>query len=189
MTAILGCSDGEVVWIGGDSAASNLDWALINICERKVFHVDEMLIGVSGRNIVGQIIQWGLATLLEPRDPKQLRGIEYMNMSFIPALKKLLKQNDETMKNDHTGTGLTIGYRGRLYIMDSYFNVNAPRVQVSRDGAGGDLAFGAFLAYRQTGKSIPDAMMLGLAVAGAHNMTVDPPYYVLRTDTGKETDS
>lgn len=134
-----------------------------------------MIIGVSGRWRVAQLIQSGL---IAPEHPESSSDIDYFVLCFIPALKALLKQHDEVMQNDVSSTGLTIGYRAALYSMDTAFNINALREQVSADGAGGDLALGAFLAFRNCGVEIEAAMGSALDIASQHNLTVDPPFYV-----------
>lgn len=175
MTAIIGFADGEHVWIGGDSGAVNGGWQRFTIRERKVWHCGDMLIGCCGRWAVSQLLQ---SLFLPPPHEDGLTDIKYLYGCFIPALKAFLEEYKTPMVNDETTTGLLIGYRGVIYHIDSYFNTNAIEPQVVSDGAGGDLAMGAFEACRMNALSVEGSMLKALEIAARHNLTVAPPFYV-----------
>lgn len=176
MTAILGYADGEHVWISGDSAAQNGGWSQFTIRERKVWRAGDFIIGITGRLRIGQLMQ---ALFVPPQHPGELKPADYFVISFIPTLRELLRQHDESMTSDASGTGLIIGYRGVVYHMDSAFNVNAIEPQIVADGAGGDVALGAFCAFRESGVEVESSMRRALEIAGQHDLTVAPPFYVL----------
>ena len=175
MTAILGYADGKNVWIAGDSGAMNGGWQRFTVRERKVWRSGEMLIGCCGRWAVSQLLQ---SLFLPPEQKAGVTDIFYLYGWFIPALKAFLEEYKTPMANDETTTGLIIGYHGTLYHIDSYFNTNAIEPQLVADGAGGDLAKGAFEACRMNALSVEGSMLKALEIAGRHNLTVAPPYYV-----------
>lgn len=179
MTALIGYADGKTTWIGGDSAAQNGGWARFSIRERKVWQSqdEDMVIGCCGRWRVTQLLQHGLVL---PVPNPSATPLDYLVLQVIPAIQQLLKAHDETMKTEQSGTGILIGYRGVVYALDSAFCINAIEPQVVSDGAGGDVAKGAFQAFLDSGLDPEPAMLKALEIAGKFDLTVDAPYYVVK---------
>lgn len=182
MTAIVGYADGITAWIGGDSAAQNGGWTRFAIRERKVWRQQDvdMVIGCCGRWRVSQLLQ---TFLILPEQKGDESPIQYLVAQFVPAVQQVLRDHNELIKNDESGTGIIIAYKGVVYAMDSAFCVNAIEPQVVADGAGGDVAKGAFQAFLDTGMDIESAILKALAIAGDFDLTVAPPYYVLKAGT------
>lgn len=176
MTAILGYADGKHVWIGGDSSAQNGHWSRIAIRERKVFRIGEMLVGGAGLMRPIQAIRTGLKL---PEHAAEMPDLDYFITAFIPAMQQALADGKASMDDqDGNSTSLMIGYHGVLYCMGSDFSIRAHEAQAYALGNGGDIAFGAFIAYHFAVETVEMAMDLALTVAANFDLTVAPPFYV-----------
>lgn len=175
MTAILGYADGTHCWIAGDSAIQNASWERMTIQERKVFRRGDLIIGVSGRWSVNQLLQ----TLFVPPDHAPVvLDWQYLAGDFVLAMQRLLNDHEVPMKTEASSTGIMVGYRGVIYQIDECFNVNVPMPQIRSDGSGGNTARGAFQAFLDCGLSVEPAMIKALEIASKYDLSVAPPFYV-----------
>src|SRR5262245_4531749 len=100
MTCVVGLVEGGDVWIGADSAAYDSDSMNLTVRkDPKVFALgNAFLVGFCDSFRQGQAIRYHFAP------PKHLRRVsvdQYMNTSFIDALRKVLQDRGIMAKKDN----------------------------------------------------------------------------------------
>ena len=141
MTCIVGLVDGDRVWMGGDSAGVNgLDITVR--ADTKVFRNGEMLIGFTSSFRMGQLLHYRL----EPphRDP-EADVFRYMVVDFVDAVRNCLKDGGYAHRSNDVETGGTfmVGYEGRLFSVQSDYQVGEAVRGYHAIGCGADYALGS----------------------------------------------
>jgi len=144
MTCIVGLEQNEYVYIGADSMSSN-GWDREITMLSKVFKVQGFIIGYTSSFRMGQILQYHL----DIREQSQTESDgEYMVVAFIGAVRAALKSEGYTKVSDNEETGgrFLVGYKGKLWRVDSDFQINRSAAGFSAVGCGKDSALGAMHA-------------------------------------------
>lgn len=143
MTCVVAIEHEGKVWMGGDSAATRED-DIVCRSNEKVFINGEFIIGYSGSFRIGQLLQYAL------KPPKQnlfkQTDMEYMVIDFVDALRKMLKEKGALMEEkegDAHDSEFIVGYQGKIYVIESDFNVSRPLYNYAACGVGMDYALGA----------------------------------------------
>jgi ATP-dependent protease HslVU (ClpYQ) peptidase subunit len=142
MTCIIGYvdDDGSVI-IGGDSAGiDGLDYTLRK--DSKVFQNASMIFGYTSSFRMGQLLRFNLVV---PGHPAGMDDYEYMCTKFIDAVIDCFKENGyaSIKENSVSGGVFLVGYRKRLYQIDSDFQVGESLDSFNACGCGEDYAKGA----------------------------------------------
>ena len=161
------------IWMGGDSSASA--GQSIEICkEEKVFSRGTMLIGYTTSFRMGQLLKH---TLNVPVHDSHVNTLTYLVNDFTEAIRScfkaagLMKRIDEV---EEAGQFL-IGYRGRLYIIESDFAVLEPYLGFTAIGAGSEVAKGAMSVTRDMEPR--ERLMRALESAAEFCTCVRKPFY------------
>lgn len=144
MTCIVGLVDKGKVWIGGDSAGI-AGWSRTIRKDQKVFHNGEFLMGFTTSFRMGQLLRFKF------KPPTPVEGIddyEYLCTAWIDAVRECLKSGgfSHVDKNREEGGMFLVGWRGRLFSVDSDFQVGEPQLGYDAVGCGEDIALGALFA-------------------------------------------
>ena len=145
MTCIAGLIDKGKIYMGGDSAGVNSSFALAVRADQKVFVKDEFIMGFTTSFRMGQLLQYKLQ--VSPR-PERIDVFEYMVTSFVEAVRKCLKDGGFAEKKDEkekAGTFL-VGYAGRLFCIESDYQVEETMLPYAATGSGVDIALGVLFA-------------------------------------------
>jgi ATP-dependent protease HslVU (ClpYQ) peptidase subunit len=139
VTCIVGIADGEKVWIGGDSAGV-AGYAVTVRADTKVFTNGPMVFGFTSSFRMGQLLRHSLSV------PKHFEGDvdKWLCTDFINAVRQCLKDGGYATTKDGADRGgcFLFGYRGRLYQVDSDFQVAEPVDQYAAVGCGQEYAHG-----------------------------------------------
>ena len=143
MTCIIGLATKGNVWMGADSCSSD-SWQERQTLVPKLFSVGEFLIGYTDSFRMGNILQYHLS-------PEQIKGQEshqYMVQVFVEDVRNKLKDFGwaSTKENVDTGGVFLVGFRGRLFTIDSDFQVNEMADGLDACGIGEHHALAAMLA-------------------------------------------
>lgn len=213
MTCIVGFSNGKTVWIGSDSAGSTTDTIEIVRSPKKVFQVGEMLIGYCGSIRMGQILQCHLDMASLPVQPKKSKkyptDMDYLIKVFVEEVREKFKTFGFTStygedNNQEYGGFFLVGYRGRLYKVESDFHIsrrspclcghsenNPLKKQITIDSLGSgapfaigslETSFSSFSLIAADLKAPEGALYLALEIAGRCCTSVAGPFEVLRLD-------
>ncbi len=179
MTCIVGLVHNKKVWIGGDSAGiAGLDQTIR--ADAKVFTRGEFAFGFTTSFRMGQILRYSfkIPPISEGKDI-----YEYMVTDFIDAVRKALKDGGYARKESEEEKGGTflVGVRGRLFKIDSDYQVGESVKPYDACGCGESYALGAFYAQ----KSLVDpkkSVIAALEAATEFSAGVKPPYLLVCAD-------
>ncbi len=169
MTCIVGIQKEGRVYLGADRAASN-GWTVVDSGVSKVFKNGKMIAGYSGSFRFGQLLEYVFEV---PPQPKDVDDMKYMCLTFVDALREVLKDRGQARIRDNvesTGWGSAlIGYRGVLYELDSDFQVR-PKPYAST-GSGYIAALGVLNHLHRTAPKMNPNKMLEHALTTAADLT------------------
>lgn len=141
MTCIVGLITSYKVIIGGDSAGVDESYNLTIRKDPKVFRVGDMLMGITSSFRMGNLLRFNLTL---PEHPDGMDAFEYMVRHFIPAVRECLKEGGYTTvkENNEEGGSWLVAYRGRLFHIESDFQVGESTCPFDACGCGAPYALG-----------------------------------------------
>ena len=143
MTAIAALVDNGKIWMGGDSAGVDCgSMCLVVRKDEKVFIRNNFIMGFTSSFRMGNLLRYSLYL------PPQIEGatnIEYMNTSFIDAVRGCFKAGGFTSISEYKESGGTfiVGYRGALYEIEDDFQVAMPADDFISCGCGSSFCMGS----------------------------------------------
>lgn len=178
MTCTVGVVKNGKVWLGGDSYTERAGIAKFQKIGTKLIRRGPFLFGYAGGSGIAPALQYTLKL------PKHFRGVtpdelfhQFVMSHLIPCFSdcNLLEGQADSKKFDG---GLLVGFKGRLYEVDSSFGWDA-RPQYSAIGCATNLALGAFWVLGNDPTIKPARQCeVALEAAAAHDPHVAPPFYV-----------
>lgn len=176
MTCIVGLEQDGVVYIGGDSAAISMDnLSAFTISEPKVFINKGVIIGYTTSFRMGQLLQYSLSI---PKQSSKKTDSEYLVTDFINAVRKCFKKN-EWGNGDKGSCGyFLVGYKGKLYSIESDYQVIRTTHGYNACGIGEQYALGALFATKEE-KDPKKRIITALEAAANSNAGVMAPFIVL----------
>ena len=175
MTCIVGLVHENMVYMGGDSAGA-CGWTVRSVQTRKVFKVQNFIIGYTSSFRMGEILQYHLK--VEPQQEGQTDH-EYMVCQFAEAVRKVLKEHGfaKVENNVEEGGDFLVGYKGHIYSVNSDFQMTEHIDRYDACGCGEEFALGAMMV---TEGNAPAGRIEQALMAAAHfSGGVLPPFYVL----------
>jgi len=177
MTCIVGLVKGDTVWLGGDRAATDGGLNRTIIKEPKVFIKGAVAFGVCGLPKVMDAIQH---TIELPEDA-EVDAKGYLVGSLVPALRDGMKKLECT--EEHNGQqyfhgALLIGYKGRLFELESNFQLVESSTGFGAVGSGGAAALGSLRSTKKTSNA-KKRLLEALAVSAENNAGVAPPFDIV----------
>ena len=176
MTCIAALVHKGTVYMGGDSAGVG-SWSLTVRADEKVFKRGPFLMGFTTSFRMGQLLRYSLDA------PKQKDGQDtyaFMVTDFIDAVRKCLKDGGYAKKDNEVESGGTflVGYRGRIFKVDSDYQVGEAADGFDAAGCGCEIASGALYA---TSRQAP-RRRIETALAAAERLCagVRGPFTVLK---------
>lgn len=173
MTCVVAVTDGLKVKMGSDSAAANDDVISQRVCP-KVFVRGEFGIGYCYSFRLGQIIEYFFEP---PKIDKDVDLMRYMVTKFVPALKVALEENDYPYHEDEKDRWMVlVGIRGKIFCIESDFQVGLDAEEVAAIGAGAELALGAMFVSLELDYELLEIAELGLTAAAKFSPFVIEPF-------------
>lgn len=149
MTCIAGIVKNEKVYMVADSVASN--GYSNSVCRNpKIFKKGGYLIGYTSSFRMGQIIEHKIK-LPKPKSGKIT--MSFMCNDFIESIKKGFKDGGYMMKGesgDDMGGCFMVGYKNRLFVIYSDFQVYEPDHPYMAVGSGSDVAMGCLYMINES---------------------------------------
>ena len=174
MTCIVGLLDKGKVYIGGDSAGV-AGYGLTVRADEKVFINGDFVMGFTSSFRMGQLLRYSLKP---PKYHPDIDLIEYMVTDFIEAIRKCLKDGGFAEKKDEkekAGTFL-VGFNGKLFKIDSDYQVGIPTQAFDACGCGEDIALGSM--YSNSSLPPIDRITQALEAAEQFSAGVRRPFVV-----------
>jgi len=176
MTCIVATVENGKVYMGGDSLVSSGGYSRIKR-EKKVYRVDEFLIGSAGSIRGSNLLRFSLNI---PKNTGK-DNFKYMVTVVVPIIRDLFKDEGYS-KVDNNVEGinaqLLIGYRGVVYNLYGDFQVDIYAEDFTAVGSGKTYAVGAMEALNKTTLSPKEKIISALEIVGKYNTFVGAPYYV-----------
>lgn len=175
------------MYIGGDSAGV-AGWSLTVRADSKVFqrnvpHIGPAVFGFTSSFRMGQIIRYAFEPPAPHNECEPADVDAYLVGEFIPALRRAFDvQGYEQKDNGRAEAGtFLLGLAGRLYRIESDYQVGRAVGPYDAVGCGASVALGAMYAFTGTDQPDPEAVVLGaLEAAEGHNGGVRGPFSVVR---------
>ena len=178
MTCIVGFMEKDKVYIGGDSAGvAGLDVTVRG--DEKVFVNGEFIFGFTSSFRMGNILRYNF---IPPMRKEGLTDLEFLHGDFIDGIMAILakKKFAKVENNEAIGGAFLFGYRGKLYFIDSDFQLGTSLDNYDAIGCGGNYAKGALSALEcAKGFTPKDKILIALQSAVKHSGGVRPPFHVV----------
>jgi len=172
MTCIVAIVEDGKVHIGGDSAGvAGLSITLRK--DPKVFINGEFIMGFTSSFRMGQLLAHSLK--VPTRDSGQ-DVYEYMVNRFVPAVRNCLKDGGVATKHHDAEEGgrFIVGYAGRLFMIDSDYQVAEPVDNYMAVGCGDHIALGSL--FSTEGKKPKKRIQIALEAAEKFSGGVRGPF-------------
>jgi hypothetical protein len=175
MTCIAGLVDNGVVYIGGDSAG--IGGSLLSVrADQKVFQNGEFIFGFTTSFRMGQLLRYSL------NPPKNYENIDinkFMVTKFIESVRKCLKDGGYAYKDNEVESGGTflVGYKGRLFKIDSDYQVGEALIGFDACGCGEDIALGSLYSTQE--QPPKERILKALEAAERFNAGVRRPFNIV----------
>lgn len=174
MTCIVGLVDKGTVYIGGDSAGV-AGLSLSIRADEKVFQNGPFIMGFTTSFRMGQLLRYKFDP---PQQTVNQNDMQYMVTSFIDAVRRCFANNGFGDKDATVGGNFLVGYKGKLYNIESDFQVGIPAGDFDAVGCGADLALGAL--YASKGKKPEQRVQAALEAASTFSAGVAPPFLFIK---------
>ena len=177
MTCIVGVPQGGGRVVMGADSAGLCDWDLTVRADAKVFTRGPFLMGFTSSFRMGQLLKYRLDV---PEHPEGMADLEYLSTAFVDAVRECLGDGGWRKKEHEREEGGTflVGYRGRVYEVESDFQVGEPAAGYAACGCGARIALGALHAL---GVRVPptERVRRALEAAEALSAGVRGPFVIL----------
>lgn len=177
MTAIVGLIHDGRVLLGCDSAGSN-GWTICTRTDLKAFTTGRYVVGFSDSFRMGQILRWGFDP---PQPPANGRLERFMCTTWIDTLRQALKDGGWAKKDAEQEIGGTflVGVAGRLFRIESDYQVGQVDHEYAAIGSGEQPALGALAATARLGWGPKRRVRAALEAAELHIGSVRGPFHLV----------
>jgi hypothetical protein len=188
MTAIAALIDKDGrVWMGGDSVGVEMGGgSLEQRLDPKVFVKTQgrkkFLIGFTTSFRMGQLLHYSFEI---PPKPRGMDLLEYMSTRFVNAARECLKQGGFSRidGNSEQGGSFIVGTEGRLFVIESDFQVGEPMASFAAVGGGSDLCKGSLHTTEEYGAQLDlnpsHRITMALKAAERFNCGVGGPFKIM----------
>jgi ATP-dependent protease HslVU (ClpYQ) peptidase subunit len=175
MTCVIGLVQRKRIYIGADSAAvGNRFIRTTNL--PKVFRKGPFLIGYCGSFRMGQVLEYCLEV---PAQRKDEPVTSFLVNGFIEGVRSALKAKGVAAveQNKEKGGQFLVGYKGRLYSVNSDFHVGDMLDEFDCIGSGAPVALGAMKALEGLGPK--QRIERALEITAYYTPDVCGPFHIL----------
>lgn len=194
MTCIVGIERKGNVYIGGDSAGvAGLD--ISTRLDEKVFKNDGFVMGFTTSFRMGQLLQYSFAApghVVTPGAASYKDDMAYMVTDFADAVRKLFadkgfstKGSDKDADESDSGGTFLVGYRRKLYTVESDFQIARIQDGFHAIGCGGRYALGSLFATQQAEDNPIGRCNAALTAAEHFSAGVRAPFKIVQLVTSE----
>lgn len=179
MTCIVGALGKDGVYIGADSAGITGSNKFIRK-DVKVFKIKDFVIGCTSSFRMIQLLRFSFKP---PKIKKKQDTYEYMCTDFIDAVRSCFKAGGyiHIENSEETGGIFLVGYKNRLFKIESDFQVGELFDSYAAVGCGSDYALGTMFALQDTNMTIEEKIILALEAAEKFSAGVSRPFIIEKT--------
>lgn len=167
--------------MGADSAGTNVNFKQRTRLDKKVFINGEFIIGFTSSFRMGQLLKYKLNP---PKYISEIHGdiFKYMCTHFIDSLRQCLKEGGYAQidKGEESGGCFLVGFRGRLFEIESDFQVGENADKYSAVGCGEEYALGTLYSLKDKKMTAAEQIKSALACAEYFSAGVRGPFNILK---------
>lgn len=163
MTCIVGIESEKGVFIGGDSAGvSGLH--VVKVTQPKVFKNGDFIFGFTSSFRMGQLLQYKFNA---PYHKPEIDDLEYLATDVVDHIRNLFRDGGfaRNKSGEEVGGTFLLGYKGKLYYIDSDYQVGRTQCRYNAVGCGEEYAFGSL--YTTDGSNLTEEERIELALKSA----------------------
>jgi ATP-dependent protease HslVU (ClpYQ) peptidase subunit len=177
MTCVVALKQGDTIYMGCDSAGVGGWYSRQNRADPKIYRVGKSLIGFTTSFRMGQLLGHSLTL---PEHHTDVAIEKWMVTSFVDAVRSCLKNGGFATKDKEVETGgdFLVAYQGRLFEIETDYQVAERDEPYSAVGCGKDLALGALFASEHLAKNPRKRIELALKAASTFSAGVYPPFRI-----------
>ncbi|MEG3348372.1 hypothetical protein [Novacetimonas sp. GS1] len=167
--------DGAVHMMGDSAGVAGLDLSLRK--DSKVFRLGDVVMGFTSSFRMGQLLQYNLSV---PKHHPDVGLFAYMVTAFIPAVRDCLKSGGYARidNNEEHGGSFLVGIKGRLFRIESDFQVGESHYPFDAVGCGAPYALGALSVLIDDESRTPEqALSFALLRAERFSAGVRRPFH------------
>jgi ATP-dependent protease HslVU (ClpYQ) peptidase subunit len=173
MTCIVAVSDGEHVYMAGDSAAVDEHNNFVTIRrEPKVFSNGQFLLGFSGSFRFGRAMEYYWTP--PDRDIDDLNT--YMNIRVTESIREMCDEYRIDITSEGDNSELLLGIDGHIFEMCNDWHIGENLHTYNAIGSGSDYALGSLWTTSGQVMSPFDRLTLALEAAAEFSTSVRPPF-------------
>jgi hypothetical protein len=179
MTCIVGIERKGVVWLGGDSAATNGNGDQMLIADSKVFVNGDVAFGICGSPKIFDPLKFTKFT-------KQKKGEdvrEFVAKHLVPEIKTAMKEAGCVQDGEQFEGAVLFGVGGKLFRMESNFQLICDTHRFDSVGSGANIAIGSLHSTKNDGNP-KRRILLALEASATGNAGVRPPFTVVNVRKG-----
>jgi ATP-dependent protease HslVU (ClpYQ) peptidase subunit len=191
VTCIVAIEHHGDIYVGGDSAAiDDVTSEIRTRSDEKVFikscfelHSQRMIIGFAGSFRIGQLLRYSLEI---PEHKKQHSDMEYLVVDFIDSIRSMQKDKGSLIKVDEVeehDSELIVGYKGKIYIIESDFQVGRLVENYAACGIGAQTALGALYATKNIKMQPEERIKLALSASAEYTSGVREPFTIMKLNS------
>ncbi len=176
MTCIVGLVDNGKVYIGGDSAGVS-GYSITARNDDKVFRNGDFVMGFTSSFRMGQLLRYHFNP-----PPCNTWDIErYMVTDFIDGVRSCLKDGGfaRISNNEEHGGVFLVGFKDRLFQIDSDYQVGWNTNNFDAVGCGDHLALGAMHILKDLKLTATEKILAALSAAETYSAGVRSPFKVV----------
>ncbi len=178
MTCICAIETNDGVYIGGDSAGiAGLSISIRD--DTKVFQNGPFIFGFTSSFRMGQLLRFKFDP---PQQTIHQDDYEYMVTDFVDGLRRCFSVNGFGDKDATEGGTFLVGYKGKLYIIQSDYQVGIPNEKFDAVGCGSDLALGSLHTTDFLKLKAEDRLVMALQAASKFSAGVAPPFVLIKQE-------
>lgn len=180
MTCIAGITDGKTVTIGGDTAGSTRSGFITRRSDGKVWEKDGWVFGFTTSYRMGQLLRY---KFVPPLRAPSVDVMTHMATTFIDALRHCFKDGgfSHIENSVESGGHFLVGHEGRLFKVESDFQVGESLHKYDSCGSGEEFALGALHASEGMKLTAEARIERALLAAQEFNSFVREPFEIVST--------
>ena len=179
LTCIVAVKDGKTIYMGADSAGSGGGYTESRK-DPKVWVDGEFIYGFTSSFRMGAILRYHF----KPPRRGKLSVDAYMNTRYVDELMQTLSDNwwieDKTAKAE--GGTFIVGYAGRIFCVQSDFQVGETRDKYYSVGSGSWHALGSLFSTEGLLQSPEQRVKIALRASAKFTTTVEPPFKIVKLE-------
>ena len=178
MTCIVAVEHEGNVYVGADSIGV-AGWEKASRADQKVFVNGDFIMGFCGSFRLGQLLKYSFEP---PAQSSKSEDMEYLVNDFVDSIRALLKEKGSITVDDGVedmiASSFIVGYRGKIYTIESDLQVAMHTEPYFAVGAGAQLALGSL--YSTIDDPDPEKRLItALNAASTFCAAVAPPFVTM----------